>query len=246
MKLENFSKLTYSILSANMAEKNNNVMIKNSWVLANLCANLQNFDKFTLEENQNILSMILSYCNSSKEKLVSNGYRALGYYISNNKDDCLVKVMNFESSKSQEIANSLKETYLKSFASLSVKVCWNVCVSFANILKNYKPGFMKIFYREETLDNMLTILTSKNNFKTYIHCVDMLTLAFDNFPDNKIFRELPKILCEIYFSAEEGKIDATELRYLPHLKSSVNNMIIKLLSGNNEQFFHVIAGEIMS
>lgn len=172
IKQPEFAGIVYQTLKSNANEKNNNILIKNSWVLANLCANFTHFEQFTLEENQEILSMILSYCSSPKEKLVSNGYRGLGYFVSNNSDETLVKLLT-TGEKGKELLTSLREVYLKPFSSFSVKVCWNVCVSFSNILKYFKPNFMKIFFSEDLLENLKTILTTKNNFKTQIHCVEV-------------------------------------------------------------------------
>ncbi len=169
-----FANTVYQTLKSNSNEKNNNIMIKNSWVLANLCANFANFEKFSLSENQDVLTMILLYCSSPKEKLVSNGYRALGYFISNNTDEILLKLVTNKDQNAADILKSLREVYLKPFTTFSVKVCWNVCVSFSNILKYFKPNFMKAFFSEDLLENMKTILTSKNNFKTQIHCVEVI------------------------------------------------------------------------
>lgn len=217
---EEFPKLVFKSLKNNISEKNNNIMIKNSWVLANLCANLNRFNEFTIEENHDFLNMILVYCTSNKEKLISNGYRALGYFISNNSDDILNDMIS-DPSKGQDICNSLREVYLRSFEAYSVKVCWNICVSFSNILKMSKPKFMEKFFCDEILENMKSILTSKNNFKTQIHCVEMLHLAYDQFPKHKSFKSLIKDLSTIYFMADEGQVDITEMRYLPQLRINV-------------------------
>ena len=173
IQTENFHSVIYNVLTLNYPEKNNNVMIKNSWVLANLCANLRNFEVFTVEQNQDILLMILGYCGSSREKLVSNGFRALGYFISNNFDQILCQILTIKNSKTKEVMTSLSEIYLKPFDSYSVKVCWNVCVSLSNIFKSYKPNFMKLFFKDPVLKNIAKILTTKNNFKTQIHCIEV-------------------------------------------------------------------------
>jgi len=122
IQTENFHSVIYNVLTLNYPEKNNNVMIKNSWVLANLCANLKNFQVFSVEQNQDILLMILGYCGSSKEKLVSNGFRALGYFISNNCDEMLCQILTYKNSKAKEVITALSEIYLKPFDSYSVKV----------------------------------------------------------------------------------------------------------------------------
>jgi len=122
IQMDNFYKIIYNVFTFNYPEKNNNIMIKNSWVLANLCANLKNFDVFTVEQNQEILSIILGYCNSSKEKLVSNGFRAIGYFISNTSDHMLCQILTKKNNKIGELKKALGEVYLKSFETYSVKV----------------------------------------------------------------------------------------------------------------------------
>lgn len=141
VKLENFPKIIYNVFTINYPEKNNNIMIKNSWVLANLCANLKNFDIFTAEQNQEILSMILGYCNSSKEKLVSNGFRALGYFVSNNTDQTLTKITELHNRKTEEVNRGLREIYLKQFDGFSVKVN----IKFISILICFRCAGMFVF-----------------------------------------------------------------------------------------------------
>lgn len=126
INLPTFPKLVYDSVRNNSTEKNNNIMIKNSWVLANLCANLKGFEMFSNEENQEILLMSLSYCNSTKEKLISNGFRALGYFISNNSDEILCQTLALNKAKAENIKRALIDVYKKPFAQLSVKVCLEV------------------------------------------------------------------------------------------------------------------------
>jgi len=97
-------------------------MIKNSWVLANLCANFTHFELFSTEENQKILLMSLGYCNSNKEKLISNGFRALGFYIKNNNDELLCKTIEGKDLEAENIKKALSEVYKKPFSKCSVKV----------------------------------------------------------------------------------------------------------------------------
>ena len=122
MNSDNFPNLAYKVITENNSEKNANILIKNSLVLANLCANLKNFDVFTMEQHQGILVLSLEYCNSNKEKIISNGYRALGYYISNNSDEILNATLVQKDVKTNYIKRNLMEIYKKPFNQLSVKV----------------------------------------------------------------------------------------------------------------------------
>jgi len=174
---EGFSKMIFEIVTLNYNEKNTNTLIKNSWVLANLCANREACENFSLEINQELLFMSLSYCLSNKEKLTSNGFRALGYFITNNSDETLCKLASMEESpKTEKIIEALKEVYLRPFANSSVKVCWNVCVSLSNILKSFKPEFMNKFFNKEAFINVAKILETKNNYKAQIHCLEVKIL----------------------------------------------------------------------
>ena len=122
MKIAKFPRLVYEVVCQNANEKNNNVVIKSSWVLANLSANLSSFEMFSVEENQELFLLSLGYCNSPKEKLISNGFRALGYYISNNSDEILCKTIVTQNAKAENIKKTLSEVYKKPFSKYSVKV----------------------------------------------------------------------------------------------------------------------------
>ncbi len=178
MNIERFPKMVSKVILKNIHEKNNNTIIKNSWVLANLCTNCHNFNLFSLEENQELLLLCLSYANSTKEKIVSNGFRALGYYISNHSDQSLCDTLALSNVNSEKIKASLSDVYLKPFTKCSVKVCWNVCVSLSNILKSFKPNFTQTFFTQDIFFNIAEILTAKNNFKTQIHCIEVISLSF--------------------------------------------------------------------
>lgn len=54
----------------------------------------------------------------------------------------------------------------------------------------------------------------------------MLTLAYMRFPQSSCFRTLVKTLINLYFAPDEGDFDVSELRYLPHLRSDVNENVI--------------------
>jgi len=84
---------------------------------------------------------------------------------------------------------------------------------------------MKMFFKGPILANISQILATKINFKTQIHCVEMLALAYEKYPENSCFINLPHILINIYFLVDERDFDASELRYLPHLRESVTNFL---------------------
>ncbi len=54
----------------------------------------------------------------------------------------------------------------------------------------------------------------------------MLTLAYEKFPTSSCFDSLAQTLTNIYFGAEDGQFDVTELRYLPQLKIDVRDCMI--------------------
>jgi hypothetical protein len=246
VNMEGFPKIVFNILTMNSNEKNTNIMIKNSWVLANLCANQEACKIFGLETNQELLLMSLNYCFSNKEKIVSNGFRALGYFISNNSDELLCQLPTLKNHKSEQIVKGLKNVYLRSFTTSSVKVCWNVCVSLSNIMKSFKPKFIETFLDQDALGNVALILNAKNNFKAQIHCIEMLALAYERFPYNPCFTVLPKTLISIYFSVDEGEFDFSEIRYLPHLRKDIHNLLIKLLENISFDKNQCLMNEILN
>jgi len=246
MNIDRFPKLVSKVILNNVNEKNNNTIIKNSWVLANLCTNCHNFDLFSLEENQQLLLTCLSYCNSTKEKIVSNGFRALGYFISNHTDESLCKTLALSNTNADKIKTSLREVYKKPFTKCSVKVCWNVCVSLSNILRSFKPNFTKTFFTEDIFFNIAEILTAKNNFKTQIHCIEMFTLAYQKFPENPCFPSFMKTLIQLYFASEESDFDVSELRYLPHLRKDISKLLLNLLKNIDFEKTSNFVAEILS
>jgi len=55
----------------------------------------------------------------------------------------------------------------------------------------------------------------------------MLALAYEKYPENSCFINLPYLLISIYFLVDEKDFDVSELRYLPHLRESVRTFLIK-------------------
>ena len=49
----------------------------------------------------------------------------------------------------------------------------------------------------------------------------MLALAYEKYPEDPCFINLPHLLINIYFLVDEKDFDISELRYLPHLRESV-------------------------
>ena len=78
--MKSFRQRVYQIVIEASSDTNLNVQIRTSWTLANLSF----IDKDQLEDEylaQETLIISIIYALSNKEKVVSNGLRALGYYL---------------------------------------------------------------------------------------------------------------------------------------------------------------------
>jgi cysteine sulfinate desulfinase/cysteine desulfurase-like protein len=91
-----FRQRVYQIILEAASDTNLNVQIRNSWTLANMSFidSEQMQDEYLAQETL-IISTI--YALSNKEKVASNGLRALGYYLKRAdfkelKDKILVKI----------------------------------------------------------------------------------------------------------------------------------------------------------
>jgi hypothetical protein len=70
----------YQIIFESASDTNINVQMSNSWALANLSF----IKKFNISDPyvaQESLMISIQYACSTKEKVVSNGLRSLGYYL---------------------------------------------------------------------------------------------------------------------------------------------------------------------
>ena len=78
--LKTFRKRVYQIILEAANDTNLNVQIRNSWTLANMSF----IDRDQMEDEylaQETLIISIIYAISNKEKVASNGLRALGYYL---------------------------------------------------------------------------------------------------------------------------------------------------------------------
>ncbi len=84
----------------------------------------------------------------------------------NNKDEewgkCLAKI------------NQIFEKDLKHQSS---KVCWNACVALRNIFKSQNEEIKRsMLSHSPIMEGLLQILRDRSNFKTQIHCINVLLL----------------------------------------------------------------------
>jgi len=92
---------------------------------------------------------------------------------------------------------------------------------------------MEAVIDEKLIMNFVNILETKNNFKTHIHCLDMITLAVEKINLSNICQTLPILLIQRYIYMAEGNYDFMETRYLPNLKHSIMKLLLILLDKLN-------------
>ena len=110
----------------NSNEKNNALIIKNSWILANMCASLKDYSIIDINQLKKLLQLICVYCDNSKEKIKSNAYRALGYYIKNISSEEIDSIFKTNGQELNENIIKIKHVYDKDFSTFSVKVSFYI------------------------------------------------------------------------------------------------------------------------
>eukprot|EP00347_Sterkiella_histriomuscorum_P021491 403333793 len=188
-----FKQKAYQLIFENQNDTNQNVQIRNSWALANMCC----LDQSILDENilREVLISSVNYSLSTKEKVSSNGIRALGYFLKNIDEQVISQRILLEINKSmqlkQRIALSQKQgqnpidieailiVIIQNLDNKSPKISWNSSVALSNLLDNETFNQLSILYSRQTINPLLNALTSRPNFKTKIHASQTL-LKFSN------------------------------------------------------------------
>lgn len=111
----------YKIISIHFKDKTLNIAIKNSWVVANFCANLEKVKNLEQTQVEEIYEMIVEYSLNPKEKILSNGYRALGLFLKNINQEFLKKLFIDAEDHNQRL-KQLREIYMKALPETSPKV----------------------------------------------------------------------------------------------------------------------------
>ncbi|CDW76050.1 heat repeat-containing protein 6-like [Stylonychia lemnae] len=107
-KDEEFKNKVYQLIFENSNDTNQNIQIRNSWALANVCClNKHMTDEYLIRE---VLICSINYASSNKEKVSSNGIRALGYFLMNIDTQKLVNEVLPSLNKSQILLNRISNT----------------------------------------------------------------------------------------------------------------------------------------
>lgn len=207
--------------------KNINAKIKNSCALANWLSKNELLLNISLPKR--LISDYLSIlCQDSKEKVVCNGLRGLGFFLK---------------TLPKEQTPELKSLYYKVLKMNSPKILWNVCASLRNCLAVLE-GDSFIFDQEIYLQ-LLNILQHSTNYKSQIHAIKTLLCVIDPYLLKKTF---PMTLQACFQASKQLEIehyDLLEYKSLALLKSLLLELMFNrfLLKGTEEYLAEVLSRE---
>ena len=166
-------------------ETNQQIWQKNSWAIANICCS---WDLNTIDNilTSKLLWISFMYAESTKEKIISNSIRALGYILSRCSESTLheifeiiqtdeIVIQSLESMwKAQGIKNmknsmtieSVIEILLGRIQDSSPKISWNAWVSLGNILEqsHIRRFDVGILFSKKWIDLLMNIIKEKPNY----------------------------------------------------------------------------------
>jgi hypothetical protein len=183
-----FLKKVHQMVFEFAGDGNLNVQIRNSWTHANLSfihKALPSDDEYLMQER---LIISVNYSLSSKEKVSSNGLRALGYLLQQVDVQVLEQKTLATLRKSPQQLHRLSlslgprpltlDTLIliiqESLDSKSPKIAWNSCVALANILANKSLTGAEVLFSNQSVRPLLKALEQNSNFKTKIHAATTL------------------------------------------------------------------------
>jgi len=216
------------------------VATKNSWALANLAYCLENLSK--LSRFNELTEIAFHYSKSTKEKVCSNGIRALGYILK--KCDLIDKLKIGKDNLDNVLSVIVNKLSVK-----SPKISWNACVAIANILANEKLPKTCLLYAPATFNALISVICEKPNIKTKIHAIQALQ-AYKSIEEFGIsYEKLMKGLINTY--NDIGKLqleDVTEYKYRDKLEYGIIDTICYLLNiyQNTEKDADLISGTILN
>ena len=237
--------------------QNVNAKIKNSWALACwlgcdeiFMVNMEDkkVEEMKNEESNNkkmnnvqniswksIFSQIKELCHDSKEKVVCNGLRALGYFLKNISSDLFHQNFNEQNIKEVEIIIT------KRLVDNSAKIGLNASVSLKMISSsNIKEVTQNIFSNIDIYSNLLKILIGNNNIKNQVHALKVLAVISEKTIILKTFKETVKTLAELLKkleTSEESNPHYEEYRSQDTLKSLVLELLLsRILEESDDEF----------
>lgn len=223
------------------SETNQQICQKNSWAVANICCSC---DLNTIDNTltAKILWMSFMYAESTKEKIISNSIRALGYILSRcseitlkeifeiaNTDDGVIKDMQ-SMCKAQGIKNmknsisieSVIEILLCRIQDSSPKISWNAWVSLGNILEqsHIRKFDADVLFSKKSIGLLMNIIKEKPNYKAKIHATQTLSKY-------KTYEEFGESFFDVYtlvfesFQSLLNKRGFSEYKYIENLQLSL-------------------------
>ncbi len=220
-KSHDFVQKTVAKIVANRADTSMLVATKNSWALANLSYCLEGLAK--LERYPELGDCALIYARSLKEKVSSNGIRALGYILkkAETKEHFFI---------GKQPLDSVLQVVVSHLGVKSPKIAWNACVAIGNILTNPSLPRPCLLYSSATFDALLVVIADKPNIKTKIHAIQ----ALQSYRTKEEYGECyVRVLAALLgLNSEIGMMqfeDVTEYKYRDKLETTIIDTVSYML-----------------
>mmetsp|Transcript_24234 Transcript_24234/g.18437 ORF Transcript_24234/g.18437 Transcript_24234/m.18437 type:complete len:260 (-) Transcript_24234:457-1236(-) len=205
----------FTLAFESAGETNSNVQIRNSWLLANLCCILVtdggNFaeDQYLMQE---VLRTAVNYAFNSKEKVIANALRALGYLLASihypsfaqhtlptiNSSQLYLSKLHPKALKESELTlSTIFQLVLGQLNNKNPKISWNACVALGKILTNpsiHPLPELSLLTSASTTSLLFEIAVTRSNFKVRIHAMQTL-LKLPHFPQSvETWEQLGRLL----------------------------------------------------
>lgn len=188
---------------------------------------------------------------STKDKILSNSSRALGYIVSKSTEDSLngmLELINQNQAYYSTALNGLESltTFMATSGEISLntiiqvlvdkmsnsrpKIAWNSCVSLGNIIEETHIRKFEIpsLFSDQCLDSFISILRDRPNFKVKIHVAQTLAkYKFYSEYGTKFFEILLQCLLTMKDLAKQ--VDDSGYNYIENLYVCLVELFLHLL-----------------
>jgi hypothetical protein len=226
-----FMKSVFDKIAENAVDKNISVALKNSWALANISSSVTAKLQSLWETDsaapplswKSILQIAVDYAQFNKEKIVSNGIRAMG---------CIFKNINLDTQPDSLAQSPLfRDSCLLLIAKImhkSPKVCWNSCVAIGNAIQNNTlPSANCVFFKNDVFTKLASVILNRQNFKAKIHAVQTLSYYKHLSWFAESYFKIWDSLINAYKNMDHVE-DFTEYQYLETLEYAIINTMSHL------------------
>ncbi|XP_054717303.1 HEAT repeat-containing protein 6-like [Uloborus diversus] len=209
-------------------DPNKNVRFKASWAFGNLSnALFMNKDNAIIgtEISANFFYSIGMACvkfSRDCDRVKANAVRALGNFVH------FIPESFLEDTKMQDFVKSACQSLNLALTSTVMKVCWNTCYAWGNILRNQSLIKHKIINLEEVLNSLLITLKSPN-FKVRISAAQALTVLNSRQSYGNLFSSIWLQLISALFSAASD-VNFKEIKHQENLCDQLCHSITQLAS----------------